>query len=145
MSLEMKIGTDRTNEQPETNEDVELDESLRNFRMSVLAWSEAMLNRPRPVAQVVRRRSWRLAAGWALGCALLASSATGVIYERHHRQELARIAAEQLEAQHQRQLREQMARQDEEDLLAKVDSDVSRTVPSAMEPLARLMTGDETR
>jgi hypothetical protein len=30
-----------------------------------------------------------------------------------------------------------------EDLLAKVDSDVSRAVPSAMEPLAQLMADDE--
>jgi hypothetical protein len=30
-------------------------------------------------------------------------------------------------------------------LLAKVDSDVSRAVPSAMEPLAQLMAEDETR
>jgi hypothetical protein len=30
-------------------------------------------------------------------------------------------------------------------LLAKVDSDVSREVPSAMEPLALLMAEDETR
>jgi hypothetical protein len=30
-------------------------------------------------------------------------------------------------------------------LLAKVDSDVSREVPSAMEPLAQLMAGDETQ
>jgi hypothetical protein len=37
------------------------------------------------------------------------------------------------------------ARQEEEDLLAKVDSDVSREVPSAMEPLAQLMAEDETK
>jgi hypothetical protein len=43
---------------------------------------------------------------------------------------------------------EQRARQNQkenEDLLAKVDSDVSREVPVAMEPLAELMDGDETR
>ena len=34
---------------------------------------------------------------------------------------------------------------DEEDLLAKVDSDVSREVPSAMEPLAQMMSDDDTK
>jgi len=41
--------------------------------------------------------------------------------------------------------RELQAREDEEELLAKVDSDVSRVVPSAMEPLAQLMAEDGTR
>jgi hypothetical protein len=36
---------------------------------------------------------------------------------------------------------EQRAR--DEELLAKVDSEVSQEVPSAMEPLAQLMAGDE--
>jgi hypothetical protein len=41
--------------------------------------------------------------------------------------------------------RNQQVRQEDEDLLAKVDSDVSRGVPSAMEPLAQMMAGDETQ
>jgi hypothetical protein len=93
--------------------------------------------------KTVRQRSWRLAAGWALGCVLVAGSVSGGIYERHHRQELARIAAAQ-QAEQQRVAREQRARE-EEDLLAKVDSEVSREVPSAMEPLAQLMAEDETK
>jgi len=56
---------------------------------------------------------------------------------------MARIAAAR-QVQQQRLVAEQHARE-EEDLLAKVDSDVSREVPSAMEPLARLMAEDETR
>jgi len=48
-------------------------------------------------------------------------------------------------AEQQRLAAQERARQEEEDLLAKVDSDVSREVPSAMEPLAQLMAGDETR
>jgi hypothetical protein len=63
------------------------------------------------------------------------------VYERHVKQ--VRIAAV-LEAQRQRQLAANRAREEEE-LLAKVDSDVSRQVPSAMEPLAQLMAEDETR
>jgi hypothetical protein len=47
-----------------------------------------------------------------------------------------RLAAEQ---------RNQQTHEEEEDLLAKVDSDVSRQVPAAMEPLAQLMAADETR
>jgi hypothetical protein len=35
-------------------------------------------------------------------------------------------------------------REEDEDLLAKVDSDVSRQVPSSMEPLAQLMAADES-
>jgi hypothetical protein len=58
---------------------------------------------------------------------------------------MARIAAEQRTAEQQKLLREQQAREEEEDLLSKVDSDVSRTVPSAMEPLAQLMVEDKSR
>ncbi len=57
-----------------------------------------------------------------------------------------RIAAARV-AEQQRlvaQQRERQARQEDEDLLAKVDSDVSREVPLAMEPLAQLMVEDET-
>jgi hypothetical protein len=93
--------------------------------------------------KTVRQRSWRLAAGWALGCVLVAGSVSGGVYERHHRQELARIATAQ-QTEQQRAAREQRARE-EEDLLAKVDSEVSREVPSAMEPLAQLMAEDETK
>jgi hypothetical protein len=122
-----------------------LDEALRDFRLSVHAWSEAAQNRPRTLAHEVRHRSWRLAAGWALGCALAVGSVGGGLYERHYRQEMARMAAEQRAAEQQRQVREQQAREQDEDLLAKVDSDVSREVPSAMEPLAQLMAEDESK
>jgi hypothetical protein len=129
----------------------ELEQALKNFRLSVVAWSDAAYSRPRTAAQVVRHRSWRLAAGWALGCALVAGGLSGAGYERHHRQEVARIAAERA-AEQQRMvrereglLREEQAKAEEEDLLAKVDSDVSREVPSAMEPLAQLMAEDERK
>ena len=46
-----------------------LAEALRNFKASVDAWSEAAYSRPRTVA-ATKRHSWRLAAGWALGCVL---------------------------------------------------------------------------
>jgi hypothetical protein len=39
----------------------------------------------------------------------------------------------------------EMAKQNEEDLMANVDSDVAREVPSALEPLATLMTEDDSK
>jgi hypothetical protein len=126
------------------DDDPVLNEALRNFRSSVCAWSEAVYARPRTALKAApRRRVWRLATGWALGCALIAGAVSGGLYERHHRQELARIAATRA-AEHERQITAQRA-SEEEELLARVDSDVSREVPSAMEPLAQLMTGDEIR
>jgi hypothetical protein len=71
---------------------------------------------------------------------LVAGSVSGGVHERHQRQEQARIAAAQ-EAARQRVAAEQRAR--DEELLAKVDSEVSQEVPSAMEPLAQLMAEDE--
>jgi hypothetical protein len=133
--------------QPADASDAELEQALRNFRDSIHAWSEAAYSRTRPLVLEVRRRSWRLAAGWALGCVLVAGSVGGGLFERHQSRELARIAAQQRAAEQQRQLVEQQARARESDeaLLARVDSDVSREVPSAMEPLAQLMAEDETR
>jgi hypothetical protein len=127
----------------EANEPV-LEEALANFRASVLAWSGAEFGRARTPAKTVRRRSWRLAAGWALAGVLVAGGVGSGIQERQHKLELARIAAEARAAEQRRVIAEQRARE-EEDLLANVDSDVSREVPSAMEPLARLMADDETR
>jgi hypothetical protein len=124
--------------------DPELEQALKNFRLSVHAWAEAAYSRPRTAAaRTVRHRSWRLAAGWALGCVLAVGGVSGGVYEHHHRQELARIEAAR-QAELQKQAAEQRARE-EEDLLAKVDSDVSREAPSAMEPLAQLMAEDETK
>jgi hypothetical protein len=125
-------------------QDVELEAALKDFRASIHAWSDAAYNRPRTLAQEVTHRSWRLAVGWALGCVLVAGSVSGGLFARQHRREQARIAAARHEADRQKELRDQLAREeDEEDLLAKVDSDVSRQVPSAMEPLAQMMSEDD--
>lgn len=121
--------------------DAALDQALKNFRSSVHAWGEAAYGQTRPVA-VVRHVSWRLAAGWALGCVLATGSVAGGVYERHHRQEAARIAAAAEAAQQQKLAAEERTQKENEDLLAKVDSDVSREVPSAMEPLAQMMAED---
>ena len=126
-----------------------LEQALRNFRQSVHAWSEAAYSQPRPVAVAARQGSWRLAAGWALGCVLAAGSVAGGVYEqRHHRQEAARTTAPAqtpaVRQQQQAPAAAPAAREEDEDLLAKVNSDVSRQVSSAMEPLAQLMAEDET-
>lgn len=123
-------------------EERELEQSLRNFRLSVHAWSEAAYIRPRTVVTIKRARSWRRAAGWALGCVLVAGGVSGGVYEHRQVQEQARIAAVKV-AEQRRIAAEQRAREEEE-LLARVDTDVSREVPSAMEPLAQ-MAEDETR
>jgi hypothetical protein len=124
----------------------ELDLALREFRLSVHAWSEAAFSRPRTAFAAGRRKQvWLLAAGWALSVVLVAVGVSTGVWE-NHRQEM-RMAAARM-AEHERQAaeqRNQQARQEDEDLLAKVDSDVSREVPSAMEPLAQMMAGDETQ
>jgi len=131
----------------EDAQDLELEAALRDFKSSVHAWSDAAYHRPRPVARPAKRTGWRLAASWAMGCLLVVGSVSGGLIERQHRIELVRIASEQRAAEQAKQLREQEARAKvtDEDLLADVDSAVSRQVPSAMEPLAQLMTEDETK
>jgi hypothetical protein len=123
--------------------DPKLKQALGEFKASVHAWSEAAYSRPRTAAQVVVNRAWRLAAGWGLASLLFAGTISGGIYEHHRQAEAQRVAAQQ--AAHQREIEAQQARdeaQHEEDMLASVDTAVSREVPSAMEPLAALT--DET-
>ena len=75
----------------------------------------------------------------------MAGSVSGGLLERNHRAELARIAAQQRAAEQMRQLQlQEQAKITDEDLLAGVDSAVSRQVPSAMEPLAQ-MAEDEIK
>jgi hypothetical protein len=132
-------------EQPDEWEalDPAMKEALGDFKGNVHAWSEAMMNRPRAAHKAVVRRTWMLAASGALASVLIAGAVSGGFYEHYHRQEVARIAAAQ-EAAHQRELAAERARVEEEDLLAKVDSDVSQEVPSALEPLASLTNDDDT-
>jgi hypothetical protein len=82
-----------------------------------------------------------------MGCLLVAGGVSGGLFERHQRIESARIVSEQRAAEQEKLLHEQEARAKvtDEELLADVDSAVSRQVPSAMEPLAQLMTEDETK
>ncbi|HUA91800.1 MAG TPA: hypothetical protein VL991_04490 [Terracidiphilus sp.] len=121
-----------------------LEQALGNFRQSVHAWSKAAYERPRTAAPIAVHRGWRLAASWALGCVLAAGSLTGALYKYHHRQVIEKTSVAQ--ARRSQQLAVQQSRtNDDEDLLANVDSDISRDVPAAMEPLAQLMesSGDQ--
>jgi hypothetical protein len=137
------MGQDETKNGAEVKSELEvldpaLKQALNDFKASVHAWSEAGLSRPRTVSAAVVRRTWRMAAGWALALALVAGAVSGGFYERHHQQELARIATARI-AEQQRELAAAQARaKAEDDLLAKVDSDVSQEVPDALEPLAEL-------
>jgi hypothetical protein len=125
--------------EPGVNEAL-LEQALVEFRQSVHGWSEGAYSRPRELRVTVRRRS-RLAVGWALGCVLAAGSLSGGLYEHHHRQVEARLAAE-AQAAKEKQLQAKAA---DEGLMAAVDSDVSREVPAAMEPLAQLMDSDGSK
>lgn len=125
--------------------DAGLERALAEFRSSVHAWSDAAYSRARIADLPVRRRSWRLAAGWALGCALMAGGVTGGILEHQQQQKAARIAAaaeqqaQVATAQEQAQPQEQIQYPN---LMAKVDSDTAQEVPDAMQPLAQLMEVD---
>ncbi|HEV2214808.1 MAG TPA: hypothetical protein VGR64_05925 [Terracidiphilus sp.] len=144
-------GTERNKANPETPRveaqamlEPELREALDHFKAGVHAWSRAMEARSKQafVAQPVRRGVWRLAAAWSLGLVLTAGAASCVLYQRRQQQELARMEQQRIAAQQAQMTRQR--EQAEENLLANVESDVSREVPSAMEPLARLMTSDGT-
>lgn len=135
-------------EMDETRMDAVLEETLKDFRLSVHAWSNAAMNLPRRPIHPVIRTTWRVAVSWAMGCLLAAGSVGGALYERHHQQEMARQAAAEQARQEQlaaETARAASTREEDEQLLAAVDSAVSRQVPSAMEPLAALMeeTGDQ--
>ncbi len=131
-----------THHEPEL--DADLARTLADFKASVHAWSDHAASRPRAVHPAIVHRTWRLAAGWAMASVLVAGTGSALVYEHHERVEQARIAAAARAAEQQRQLAAQRA-QSEQDLMYKVDTDVSREVPDAMEPLAALMSEDTTQ
>ena len=116
-------------------DDAAMRAALKNFRSSVHAWSDAAYVRPRTVALSQQGFAWRRVVGWVLSLAISAGLVGTAVYQRHLTGELA---YQQQQREQQKLLAEKHARETE-DLLAKVDSDVSREVPSAMEPLAQLM------
>jgi uncharacterized protein HemX len=130
-----------------------LKQALGDFKVSVRAWSDAAYNRPRTGQSIVVQGAWRLAAGWSLAAVLLAGATSGGFYQHHQRVVAAQVAAAH-KAEQERQAAAQRARdtaenkeqaQQEDDVLASVDNDVSREVPSAMEPLAQLTDDGESK
>jgi hypothetical protein len=111
--------------------------ALRDFRTSVHAWSEAEFSRPRRAVSAEHRIAWRRSVIWALSLVMAAGVAGTGVYEHHQRAEMARQIQMQREMEQRRQLEAQKAKEAEEDL-AKIDSDIAREVPSALEPLAQM-------
>jgi hypothetical protein len=123
----------------------ELREALTNFKASVDAWSDAMVSRPR-TAKASERTNWSAVTKWALGCAVFAGTVSGGLYQNHRQQVAQKIESARIaEQQEQRELAAaQLLKENEEDLMSNVDSDVAREVPSALEPLASLMAEDDS-
>jgi hypothetical protein len=168
MSRSDKFGSDKlAGEFEDPTADPIVAGALKHFKASMDAWSEAAYSRPRlneSRSTVVAQHNWRLAASGALGCLLITGSIAGGFYEHHQRQEAARAAEIKAAEQKVRVAAEQRvtampvatsiptrrpttakpAANSDEDLLATVDSDVSRQVPAAMEPLAQMMDGNGT-
>jgi hypothetical protein len=124
-----------------------LQQALGEFKASVRGWSDAAYSRPRATRQVVVRRR-KLAVGWSFAAVLLAGALSGGMYEQRHLQERAAQQAAQRAAEQQRladaQQRALDAQKDEE-ILASVDKDLAREVPTAMEPLAQLADEGESQ
>lgn len=124
--------------------ELELREELGNFKSSMTAWSEAMMSRPRAL-KTPARTNWNLVTKWALGCVVFAGAVSGGLYQNHRQEETAKataVAAVRAEEQQHQLVAQKEMEQSPEDLMAKVDSDVAREVPSALEPLASLMSED---
>ena len=169
----MNWDQDRSGESPQM--DMELQQALGHFKASMDAWSDHAMSRPWTATKLAVRHGWQMAAGWALGCVVVMGSLAGAVHVVIHRQEVARIAAQKaaeqraaaaqgtkqpasvqpVSAQSDKKtpaatVRKVSAAQDsaqdkDENLLASVDSDVSRAVPAAMEPLAQLMDDNATQ
>jgi len=129
----------------QASQDPELEAVLKDFRASVHAWSDKTYRRRALVLSPTPRRTlWNRSLAWALSLVLMAGVATTGL-NQYHQSQLARQARIQHEVEQRRQLAQQQHAREVDDLLARVDSDVSREVPSAMEPLATLMADDETQ
>jgi hypothetical protein len=121
-----------------------LREALDNFKSSVDAWSEAMISRPRQAKAPVHT-NWSAVTKWALGCVVFAGTVSGGLYQNHKQVEAAKVEAARIAEQQRAMEAAKVAHVNEEDLMADVDSDVARQVPSALEPMATLMNDDETK
>ena len=71
----------------------ELQQALRNYRASVVAWSEAEYGRPRQIAVSARVFGWRFAWAGALGCVLAAGTLAGLyLHQRGMEQAIQHLA-----------------------------------------------------
>jgi hypothetical protein len=143
-------GASRAGEQADLDGLEELDPALKqalgDFKASVHAWSDAAYRGPRQVPLGAVRRSWKLAAGWGFAVVLLAGGVSGGVFVHHKNVLRAQLAAQRAaEQQKQAAQRAEQEAQLEEDMLASVDTAVSREVPRAMEPLAQLSEEEESR
>jgi hypothetical protein len=133
----------------------ELDETLKGFRASVHAWSDATCGRPSVMAKVPGLR-WRLAWGCAVGMLMTvvgvgtlvrvphrvspqAAEPPETLSERASEQAPALVASKREPVVVSRSASAGRSAMRADDSLASVDSDVSRQVPQALEPLAQLM------
>ncbi|KAA6458230.1 hypothetical protein DYQ86_20125 [Acidobacteria bacterium AB60] len=137
-------------------QDPELDAVLRDLRASVHAWSDAHYrSRALVLSPVPRRTLWGRSLAWALSLVLAAGAVLAGVYEYHRvepvRQAVAPAGPVQPVPQKNVAPPAQAASArpaansagDMDELLARVDKDVARQTPSAMEPLAGLMDDDE--
>ncbi|MGC1421806.1 MAG: hypothetical protein WA354_13710 [Terracidiphilus sp.] len=122
----------------------ELRAALGNFKASVDAWSDAMMSRPREM-KAAAHTNWSAVTKWALGCVVFAGTLSGGVYQNYRQQEAQKVEAARMREQQREMAAAQVLKENEEDLMASVDSDVAREVPSALEPLATLMTEDESK
>lgn len=144
--------------------------ALENFKSSLNAWSGAAaksLPRTAVVTARVVASNKRIAASWALAGVFATSILASGLYEHHREYELGRIAAAKAAQQKSAQKLDltnkapeqrvaativvtrrqptavKRAAHNDAELLATVDSDVSRQVPAAMEPLAQIMDSSD--
>lgn len=128
---------------------------LDDFRMSVHAWSEAAYHRPRKIS-AAEHRVWRRTLAWALGCVMAVGVLLTGIYplrQKSQPEQTARVAVVQapeevakpaVQTPVQAPVQVAVNTQEDESWMTKVDSDVSRQVPAAMEPLAQLLNENES-
>jgi predicted outer membrane lipoprotein len=122
-------------------EDPMLQSALNDFRASVHAWSDAASNRTRLAVSPASRFAWRRSVAWVLSLLLSFGILGAAAYQHHHHDVLAR-QAQQRETERQQALAAAQHARETEELMGNIDTDVSREVPAAMDPLAALMTDD---
>ncbi len=127
----------------------ELAEVLGAFRQSVHAWSDAEFNRERKLVPARRPLfGFRLAVASSL--LMIAAGVTGgiTVYQHYHdiavtqaRQDAEKKRLADEKARIDKMNQDQMAghRENDDALLADIDSDIAQESPAAMEPLASLM------